>query len=131
WFPSPVRKNPLNDGRARLRAGPAASCRVAYGSLKLSPIRLIHIDSLWVKLARTPGGGAKRRLEGWPLARSRLWSSFETRAILRGARPKWGTRASDRMSLSFERRLTLDAVTRVARIGRVEPQARKVSHGRS
>ena len=39
--------------------------------------------------------------------------------------------ASDRMSLSFERRLTLDAVTRVARIGRVEPQARKVSHERS
>jgi uncharacterized protein (DUF433 family) len=23
---------------------------------------------------------AKRRLEGWPLARSRLWASFETRA---------------------------------------------------
>jgi hypothetical protein len=39
--------------------------------------------------------------------------------------------ASDRMSLSFERRLTLDAVTRVARMGRVEPQARKVSHERS
>src|SRR5271166_545636 len=28
---------------------------------------------------------AVRRLEGWPLARSRLWPSFETRAILRGA----------------------------------------------
>ena len=34
------------------------------------------------------------RLEGWPLARSRLWPSLETRAILRGARSKWGTRAS-------------------------------------
>src|SRR6202040_2680436 len=29
---------------------------------------------------------AVRRLEGWPLAWSRLWPSFETRAILRGAR---------------------------------------------
>jgi hypothetical protein len=37
---------------------------------------------------------AATRLEAWPLARSRLWPSFETRAILRGARPKRGTRAS-------------------------------------
>jgi hypothetical protein len=37
---------------------------------------------------------AVRHLEGWPLARSRLWPSFEMRAILRGARPKKGTRAS-------------------------------------
>ena len=29
---------------------------------------------------------AVRRLKGWPLARSRSWPSFETRAILRGAR---------------------------------------------
>src|SRR5438105_1449563 len=35
---------------------------------------------------------AVRRLEGWPLARSRLWPSFETRAILRGAAPS-GARA--------------------------------------
>jgi hypothetical protein len=37
---------------------------------------------------------AATRLGAWPLARSRLWPSFETRAILRGARPKRGTRAS-------------------------------------
>jgi hypothetical protein len=34
----------------------------------------------------------------------------------------------DRMSLSLKRRLTLDALARVTRIGRAEPQARRVSH---
>ena len=32
-----------------------------------------------------PEGGAKRRFEGWPLARSRLWPSFETRARARSS----------------------------------------------
>jgi hypothetical protein len=36
----------------------------------------------------------------------------------------------DRMSLSLQRRLTLDAVARVTRIGQAEPQARRVSHER-
>jgi hypothetical protein len=32
------------------------------------------------------------------------------------------------MSLPLKRRLTLDAIARVTRIGRAEPQARRVSH---
>src|SRR5712691_8211792 len=39
--------------------------------------------------------------------------------------------SSDRMSLPLQGRLTLDAVARVTRIGRAEPQARRVSHERS
>src|SRR3974390_643845 len=35
---------------------------------------------------------------------------------------------SGRMSLPLKRRLTLDAIARVTRIGRAEPQARRVSH---
>ena len=37
-------------------------------------------------------------------------------------------RATDCMSVPFELRLTLDAVARVTRTGRAEPQARRVSH---
>src|ERR1700738_498816 len=35
------------------------------------------------------------------------------------------------MSLPLKRRLTLDAIARVTRIGRAEPQARRVSHEQS
>jgi hypothetical protein len=42
-----------------------------------------------------------------------------------------GASLEDRMSLPMKRRLTLDAVARVTRIGRAEPQARRVSHERS
>jgi len=35
---------------------------------------------------------------------------------------------TDCMSVPFELRLTLDAVARVTRTGRAEPQARRVSH---
>ena len=40
-------------------------------------------------------------------------------------------RSSDCMSLPLKRRLTLDAVARVTRMVRAEPQARRVSHERS
>jgi len=53
-----------------------------------------------------------------------LRPSFETPVF---AKAKTGS--SDRMSLPVLRRLTLDASARVARIGRAEPHARKVSHG--
>lgn len=36
--------------------------------------------------------------------------------------------SEDRMSLFLRRRLTLDAVARVARMDLAEPQARRVSH---
>ena len=53
--PLPSEKIRSTKARARLRASPAAGSGVAYGSLLLSPTRLIRIDSLRMKLARTPG----------------------------------------------------------------------------
>jgi hypothetical protein len=49
---------------------------------------------------------------------------------VRGPRGNVAVRSNtaDRMSLSLKRRLTLDAVARVTRIGRAEPQAGRVSH---
>src|SRR6266851_4413991 len=42
-----------------------------------------------------------------------------------------GRNSEDRMSLFLRRRLALDAIARVTRIGRAEPQARRASHERS
>jgi hypothetical protein len=65
--------------------------------------------------------------EGFPLAYEVLPGNTADCTMLR----LFLRRIEDRMSLALKRRLTLDAVARVTRIGRAEPQARRVSREQS
>ena len=94
----PARKYHNHKPSHRLRAGlegcgPDRGCHPFEARrAKMRTERLSRLEGLILRSsARRFARRASRRMAA---ARSRLWRSFETRAILRGARPKWGTRAS-------------------------------------